>query len=102
YNNFINTRVMSIAQTIAQTLTRDLLINSNWYFKLNPRSLYAYNLEEMVGAGGTMVQLNSMRRNELRDWVGLDPDDEMEELLALENYIPQSLLGSQKKLKGGE
>ena len=45
----------------------------------------------------------AMRRNELRDWIGLEPDDEMDELLALENYIPASKLGDQKKLnKGGE
>jgi HK97 family phage portal protein len=102
YNNFVNTRIMSIAQIIAQTLTRDLLYSPTLYFKLNPRSLYSYNLTELVGAGGSMVQMNAMRRNELRDWVGLDPDDEMEELIVLENYVPQDKLGDQKKLKGGE
>lgn len=101
YNNFVNTRIMSIAQVIAQTLTRDLLYNPNWYFKLNPRSLYSYNLTELVSAGGSMVQMNAMRRNELRDWVGLDPDEEMEELIVLENYVPAGQLGDQEKLKGG-
>ncbi|MGD7051429.1 phage portal protein [Sutcliffiella horikoshii] len=102
YNNFINTRIHSIGQTIAQTLTRDVLYNSNWYFRLNPRSLYSYALSELVGAGTQMVDRNAMRRNELRDWIGLDPDEEMEELIILENYIPSSMLGSQSKLKGGE
>lgn len=102
YNNFVNTRIMSIAQIIAQTLTRDLLYKTDWYFKLNPRSLYSYNLTELVGAGSTMVNINALRRNELRDWVGLDPDDEMEELIVLENYIPAGQLGDQEKLKGGD
>jgi HK97 family phage portal protein len=102
YNNFVNTRIMSIAQIIAQTLTRDLLFSPTLYFKLNPRSLYSYNLTELVSAGGSMVQMNAMRRNELRDWVGLDPDDEMEELIVLENYVPQEQLGDQEKLKGGD
>ncbi|MBT2656625.1 phage portal protein [Bacillus sp. ISL-18] len=102
YNNFINSRIMSIAQVIAQTLTRDLLFSPKLYFKLNPRSLYSYALTELVTAGGSMVQMNAMRRNELRDWVGLDPDDEMEELIVLENYIPAGQLGDQEKLKGGE
>ncbi|TWE06410.1 HK97 family phage portal protein [Neobacillus bataviensis] len=102
YNNFINTRIMSIAQVIAQTLTRDLLFSPKWYFKLNPRSLYSYALTELVTAGGSMVNMNAMRRNELRDWVGLDPDDEMEELIVLENYVPAGQLGDQEKLKGGE
>lgn len=102
YNNFINTKIMSIANVIAQTLTRDILYSPTMYFKLNPRSLYSYNLTELVTAGGSMVKMNAMRRNELRDWVGLNPDDEMEELIVLENYIPQSKIGDQSKLKGGE
>lgn len=101
YNNFINTRIMSIANVISQTLTRDILFSPTMYFKLNPRSLYSYNLTELVTAGGPMVKMNAMRRNELRDWVGLNPDDEMEELIVLENYIPQDKLGDQNKLKGG-
>lgn len=100
YNNFVNTRIMSIAQIIAQTLTRDLLTSPFWYFKLNPRSLYSYNLTELVTAGGSMVDRNALRRNELRDWVGLDPDDEMMDLIVLENYIPQEKLGDQEKLGG--
>lgn len=102
YNNFINSRIMSIGQRIAQTLTRDLLFDPNWYFRLNPRSLYSYNLTDLVTAGTALVDRNSMRRNELRDWVGLDPDEEMEELIILENYIPSTMLGQQNKLKGGE
>jgi len=102
YNNFINSRVMSIANVISQTLTRDVLYSTQMYFKLNPRSLYSYALTEMVGAGGEMVKMNAMRRNELRDWVGMDPDDEMEELIVLENYVPASQLGDQEKLKGGD
>ncbi|MBZ4248936.1 phage portal protein, partial [Streptococcus pneumoniae] len=47
YNNFVNTTVMSIATTITQTLTRDLLLSSNRYFKLNPRSLFSYNITEL-------------------------------------------------------
>ena len=102
YNNFVNTRIFSIGQIISQTLTRDLLFSPNMYFKLNPRSLYSYDLTEMVSAGTQMVDRNAMRRNELRNWVGLDPDDEMEELIVLENYIPANQLGNQSKLKGGE
>lgn len=102
YNNFINTRISSIGQIISQTLTRDLLFSPNWFFRLNPRSLYSYDLPELVGAGVQLVDRNSMRRNELRDWVGLDPDSEMNELIILENYIPAGAIGQQNKLKGGD
>lgn len=102
YNNFINTRIFSIGQIISQTLTRDILYSPNLYFKLNPRSLYSYDLTEMVSAGVQMVDRNSMRRNELRNWIGLDPDDEMQELLVLENYLKVDDLDKQKKLNKEE
>ncbi|MED4052944.1 phage portal protein [Niallia taxi] len=100
YNNFINTRIYGIGQIISQTLTRDLLFAPSWFFRLNPRSLYSYALTEMVGAGVQLVDRNAMRRNELRDWVGLAPDPEMNELIILENYIPAGAIGNQSKLKG--
>ncbi|MEJ9314643.1 phage portal protein [Priestia megaterium] len=102
YNNFINTRIYSIGQIISQTLTRDLVYSPNWFFRLNPRSLYSYDLTEMVTAGSQLVDRNAMRRNELRNWIGLDPDSEMNELIVLENYIPASSIGQQNKLKGGD
>ena len=102
YNNWVSTRIMSIAQIIAQTMTRDLIYKDNWYFRLNPRSLYAYSLNDLVNAGTAMIDRNSMRRNELRDWVGLGPDSEMEDLLVLENYLHQNDLTKQKKLEGGD
>lgn len=102
YLNFIDTKIMGIAQIIAQTLTRDLLISDKMYFKFNQRSLYAYNLSELVTAGVQLLQANALRRNELRDWIGMPPDEEMEQLIALENYIPQSELANQNKLKGGD
>jgi HK97 family phage portal protein len=102
YNNFINTKIMSIANVISQTLTRDVLYDPNWYFKLNPRSLYAYDLTEIVNSYTQVVDRMAMDRNELRNELGFDPREDMEELLALENYIPADKLGEQEKLKGGD
>ena len=58
----------------------------------------------MVSAGAEMVDRIALRRNEWRSWLNLPPDPEMNELLALENYIPQDRLGDQGKLvqNGGE
>ncbi|HET5936500.1 TPA: phage portal protein [Streptococcus pneumoniae] len=102
YNNFVNTTVMSIATTITQTLTRDLLLSSNRYFKLNPRSLFSYNITELSAVAQQMANSAAMRRNEWRDWLGMAPDSEMEELIVLANFLPQEKLGDQNKLKGGE
>jgi HK97 family phage portal protein len=102
YNNFIGSRIMSMAKNIEQELTRKTLYSPDLYWRFNPRSLYSYSLADIVAAGSAMVDRMSMRRNEWRDWIGMSPDEEMDELLALENYVPASMLGKQKKLIGGE
>lgn len=107
FNNFINTKILSIAQIIQQKLNK-LILEEDMYFSFNPRSLYNYSLTEMVSAGAQMAQLNALRRNELRNWIGMPPDAEMDDLLVLENYLQQKDLGNQKKLiqdgteKGGD
>lgn len=104
YDNFITTVIMSFAQIIQQELTRKLLYSPNYHVSFNPRSLHSYSITELVSAGKELVDRMAMRRNEWRDWLGLSPDDDMNELLALENYIPADRLGDQKKLNknGGE
>ena len=102
WNNFISTTIMPIAQIIEQELTRKLLPQGDLFFRFNARSLHNYSMDEMVKAGAEMVDRMAMRRNEWRDWMGLEPDPEMDELLALENYIPADRLGDQKKLTGGD
>ena len=99
YNNFITSCIMPFAKVLEQVFTK-LLTSAFWYWRFNPRSLYAYDLSEIITAGSQMVDRMAMRRNEWRDWVGMSPDDEMNELLALENYIPANKLGEQKTLIG--
>ncbi|RJQ25532.1 MAG: phage portal protein [Peptococcaceae bacterium] len=102
FNNFISSRLMPLAMSVEQELTKKLLYSPNLYWRFNPRSLYSYSLKDIIEAGSAMVDRMTMRRNEWRDWVGMAPDDEMDELLALENYVPADKLGQQKKLNGGD
>ncbi len=101
YNWFISTKVMRVARIIQQELTRKILLSPDRYWRFNPRSLMSYDIDQLIGAGKEMVDRMAMRRNEWRDWVGFEPDEEMDELLALENFVPADRLGDQKKLKDG-
>lgn len=105
WNNFVNSTIMPIAKMIEQELTKKLINDPNRYFQFNSWSLYSYSITEMVSAGAEMVDRMALRRNEWRGWLSLPPDQDMEELLALENYLPQDRLGDQGKLiqnEGGE
>lgn len=102
WNNFVNTTIMPLARVLEQEFTKKLLYSPELFFRFNNWSLYSYSITELVSAGAEMVDRMALRRNEWRNWVGLPPDTEMDELLALENYIPADRLGDQGKLLGGE
>jgi len=102
YNNFIDSKIMSIAQVIQQTLTKSLLISPTLYFRCNPRSLYNYDISTLGALGLNFANSGNATGNEARNLVGFDPLPELNELKALENFIPVSELGNQKKLNGGD
>lgn len=104
YNNFISTKIMSFANIIQQELTKKLLYSKDLYFKMNVKSLMQYNLTDKMEFVHEMVTTGLLSRNEARqefDYAPVDVDG-MNDYNVLENYIPVSELGNQKKLKDGD
>ena len=84
-------------------MTKGLVVNPEWFFRCNARSLYDYDLNDMANIGMNAYVRGIMTGNEVRNWINLSPKDELKKLVMLENYIPASMIGDQKKLnQGGE
>lgn len=102
WNNFIATKIMKYANVIQQEFTKKVLYKPEWYFRFNARSLYNYEMKDLVALALDMHACGTMDGNEVRDWAGMSPREGLDELVLLENYIPRSKVGDQNKLKGGE
>ena len=97
WNNFIQTKVRSIALTIQQELTRALITSPKWYWMLNFWSLMDYDLKsvsDIMLAGADRGYING---DEWRDRMHMAPAG-LKEYKVLENYIPADMSGKQKKL----
>lgn len=100
YNFFVSTELRSIATTISQVMTKQLVYSSQRYIKFSEKSLLVHTLSDKVNYTKNMLDSGMYTRNEGRNEFDLPPveADGMNEYTILENYIPVSMSAFQKKL----
>lgn len=101
YNAFIQGKIMTLAKAISQELTKKLLINPAWYWRLNVWSLIDYDLQTTSNVLLAGADRGFVCGDEWRDRLHMAPAG-LKEFKILENYIPYDLSGSQKKLVPGD
>lgn len=97
WNMFVQTKIMSMAKSIAAELTKKLIINPRWYLTFNVWSLMDYDLKtisDVLLAGSDRGFVNG---DEWRDRVHMNPAG-LKEFRLLENYIGYEYSNLQKKL----
>ena len=98
WNNFIQTVLRPICVSIAQEMTKKLILNERWYLRFNTFSLLDWDVTAISQVFGVLYDRGIVTGNEVRDRLGLDPKDDLDKLLVLENYIEVDRVGDQKKL----
>lgn len=98
YNNFINTVVKPICVMMQQEFTRKLIVSPKMYVKFNVLSTYDYDIKTLADVFGELKKQGIVTGNEVRDKLGLEPVNGLDELTMLENYIPVNMSAKQKKL----
>lgn len=103
WNSFVQNTVKPIAQGIEEEMTRKLILNPKWYLKFNILSLMDWDIKTIADVFGSLSDRGFVDGNEVRDRIGMDPRDGLDELRVLENYIPFDMAALQKKLiQGGD
>lgn len=101
WDSFINNTIRPIAESIQQELTRKLILSPKMYLQFNASKLYSYDLQKVSNVYANLYDKGIITGNEVREKLGMEPRDDLDELMVLENYIPVSKVGEQLKLGGG-
>lgn len=102
WNNFISNTIKPICISIQQELTKKLITSEKMYLKFNVLSLLDWDIESIYKVFGGLCDKGIVTPNEVRDRVGMNMLEGLDQLRILENYIPVEDIGKQKKLNKGE
>lgn len=102
WNGFVMHTIKSFCIDIQQELTRKLIISPQWYWKFNVLALMDWDLQTISLVFGSLSDRGFITGNEVRDRLGMNPLDGLDEPRILENYLPWDMSGLQKKLLGND
>lgn len=95
---FINSTVRPIVTEIQQEMTKKLILSPKMYIRFNYWSLMGWDLQTISNVLLAGSDRGFVTGNEYRDRIGFEPREGLDDLRVLENYIPYSMSGAQKKL----
>ena len=101
WNTFIQGTIMTIARSIAQEMTKKLILNPAWYLTFNVWSLMDYDLASMSNVLLAGADRGFVNGDEWRNRLHMAPAG-LTEYRILENYINWDDVGNQKKLVQNE
>lgn len=101
WNNFVQSTIRTLVLGINQELTRKLIISPKMYLRLNHLSLLDWDIDTIYQVFGGLSDKGIVTGNEVRDRLGMEQLEGLDELRILENYIPSDMIGAQKKLIQG-
>lgn len=102
WNNFIQNTIRPYALILQQEMTKKLITSPRWYIRFNVLSLMDYDLQTTSTVYAAMADRGFVTGNEVRDRLGIEPREGLDELRILENFIPVDMSGMQKKLIQGD
>lgn len=98
WNSFVQNTIRPMAVSIAQEMTKKLILSPKMYLRFNVRSLMDYDLNSLYAVYGGLSDKGIVTGNEVRDIMGMAPREGLDDLRILENYIPADMIGQQSKL----
>ena len=102
WNGFVMHTIKSLCIDLQQEMTRKLIISPDWYWKFNTLSLMDWDLQTISTVFGSLSDRGFITGNEVRDRLGMNPLEGLDEPRILENYLPWDMSGLQKKLVGND
>lgn len=100
WNSFVQNMIRPLVVSIQQELTKKIITSPRMYVQFNVLSLMDWNLQTIYQVFGGLSDKGIVTGNEVRDRLGMQPIDGLDELRILENYIPADMIGQQGKLVG--